>query len=142
MEISSLSILLLFVDDEPLIQDLMVAVLEEAGFRVESALDGVHAIERIEALRRDLAGLVTDIHLPAGPDGWDIARRARELVPSIPVVYVTGDSGYEWSSRGVPESVILAKPFEPSQVVVAISTLIASAGPRVGGSQADPSAPE
>jgi len=68
--------------------------------------------------------LVTDINLQAELSGWDVAKRARELSPEIPVVYMTGDSANQWSSHGVPNSVLLQKPFAPAQVVTAISQLL------------------
>jgi CheY-like chemotaxis protein len=56
--------------------------------------------------------------------GWEIAKRARELHPEIPVVYVTGAAAAEWSSKGVPNSLIIQKPFAPAQVVTAVSQLL------------------
>jgi FixJ family two-component response regulator len=50
-----------------------------------------------------LSAVVTDVRLGTGPSGWDVAHRARELVPTIPVIYMTGDSASLWSvmvSRG------------------------------------------
>jgi hypothetical protein len=51
-------------------------------------------------------------------------RRARELDPDITVVYMTGDSAADWSSKGVPNSVLITKPFAPVQIVTAISQLL------------------
>ena len=68
--------------------------------------------------------MITDIRLSAGPDGWAVARRARELVPNMPVVYMSGDSSQEWSSKGVPNSLMVAKPFAPAQIITAVSTLL------------------
>jgi hypothetical protein len=45
----------------------------------------------------------------------------------MPVVYLSGDSSHEWSSKGVPDSVMIAKPFVPVQLVTAISILITAA---------------
>ena len=42
----------------------------------------------------------------------------------MPIVYITGDSTHEWSSKGVPDSVVLLKPFAPMQLSTTISTLI------------------
>lgn len=71
-----------------------------------------------------LDGLITDINLGDGPDGWQVARKARELVGGLPVVYVSAASEHEWTSHGVPNSVMVTKPFVPAQVVVAISSLL------------------
>jgi DNA-binding response OmpR family regulator len=68
--------------------------------------------------------LVTDIRLDDEKDGWHVARRARELNPLIPVVYMSGDSAADHSSQGVTHSIMVQKPFAPAQIVTAVSTLI------------------
>ncbi len=42
----------------------------------------------------------------------------------MPVVYMSGNSGQGWPSKGVPNSVFIAKPFVPAQIITAISTLL------------------
>ena len=44
-----------------------------------------------------------------------------ELQSRLPVVYITGDSGYEWRSQGVPESIVIEKPFVAAQIVTAVA---------------------
>ncbi|MFC3077688.1 response regulator [Phenylobacterium terrae] len=113
--------LVLYVEDEPAVLDLGVTALEEGGFRVEraaSADDAIRALERHPAFR----ALVTDIDLPGGADGWDVARRARELLPEAAVIYTSGGSPHDWASKGVPGSIMLVKPFAMAQLVVAVST--------------------
>ena len=56
-----------------------------------------------------------------------MARRARELVPNMPVIYMSGDSSHEWSSKGVPNSLMVAKPFAPAQIITPVSTLLNAA---------------
>ena len=53
-----------------------------------------------------------------------MARKARELNPTIPVIYVSGKDGHDWSAQGVPQSVMIAKPFAVAQVVVAMANLL------------------
>lgn len=115
---------LLYVEDEFLIQEMLVTALEEAGFHVLVANNGNQALEILASPAQALNGLITDINLGAGPDGWDVSRAARELTSGLPVVYVSAASEHEWTSRGVPNSVMIAKPFVPTQVVVAISSLL------------------
>jgi DNA-binding response OmpR family regulator len=65
--------------------------------------------------------LLTDINL--GRDkltGWDVARHAREIDLTFPVVYLSGDSAEQWAVQGVPNSIMLSKPFAPAQIVTAI----------------------
>ena len=118
--------MLLYVEDEAITQDLVEASLREAGFDVLLASSGTEALKLLGP-PNGLRGLITDINLGDGPDGWEVAARARELTSGLPVVYVSGASEGEWTSRGVPQSVMIAKPFAPAQIVVAISSLLVSA---------------
>ncbi|ACG80240.1 response regulator receiver domain protein (CheY-like receiver) (plasmid) [Phenylobacterium zucineum HLK1] len=113
--------LVLYVEDEPAVLELGVSALEEGGFRVASASTGAGAIRQLETPDAAFAALVTDIDLGDNSSGWEVARRARELFPDLPVVYVSGGSAHEWASRGVPGSVMLTKPFALAQLVVAVS---------------------
>lgn len=122
------TILLLLVEDDKQIRDLLVEALEDGGFKVAMAKSGAEAITTLEAKSDSLRGVITDVNLGAGPDGWEIARRARELSIEMPVVYMSGASAHEWGSHGVPNSVIVTKPFAPAQIVTAISGLLNTAG--------------
>lgn len=93
--------------------------LVETGFEVRTVHDGNSAIQALEEAPADLSALVTDVRL---------AHRARELSPSIAVVYMSGDSAIEWSSKGVPKSVMLQKPFVLPQLVTAVATLLNEVG--------------
>jgi DNA-binding response OmpR family regulator len=115
---------LLLVEDNAALQGLLSAELAEAGFEIVAIGDGTRALAELNADATRFRALITDIKLGRGPDGWDLGHRARELVPDMPVIYITGDSSHEWSSKGVPNSVVIAKPFAPAQLVTAISMLI------------------
>lgn len=119
------SVLVLLVEDDPDIQDLLLDTLEEAGFEVAQASDPEGAIEILEERQASLRALVTDIDFGGGKlTGWDVARRARELLNELPVVYMTGASAEDWGSKGVPNSVLINKPFAPMQVTTAVSQLL------------------
>ena len=118
---------LLLVEDEVLIQEMLAAEFADTGFEAVVASDGNRALAELEADAARFKAVVTDIKLGEGPDGWDVARRARELVADMPVVYITGDSTHDWSSKGVPDSVVIAKPFAPAQLSTAVATLIIAA---------------
>jgi CheY-like chemotaxis protein len=74
--------------------------------------------------------LVTDINLAGKADGWAVARAAREIDTEFQVVYMTGVAADQWLAQGVPNSVLLAKPFAPAQLVTAISQLLNSGEPQ------------
>lgn len=118
----------LVAEDEVLVRMLLEEELSEAGFEVVPAADGRQAEAKLEAEATRLRAIVTDIRLGRGPSGWDIARRAREQEPSVAVVYVSGDSVHEWAAKGVPNSVMVSKPFVPAQVITALATLLNQVG--------------
>jgi DNA-binding NtrC family response regulator len=118
---------LLLVEDEPLISEMMRSALEDSGYTVLDAENGNQAMDLVDARIHEIAGLVTDIRLGAGPNGWEIARHARHRKPELPIVYMTGDSGADWMAEGVPKSILLQKPFAAAQAITAISTLLINA---------------
>jgi CheY-like chemotaxis protein len=73
--------------------------------------------------------LLTDIDLKGGMNGWEVAKQVREIDPSFPVVYITGAAADQWASRGVPNSILLEKPFAPAQPATAVSQLLNTGSP-------------
>ena len=123
------SILIFIVEDDALIQVTIQDALEDGGYSVVQATSAEQAMEMLDAEGANYKAIVTDINLGSRfLTGWDVARHAREINPDIPVIYMTGDSGAEWAVKGVPNSVLLIKPFAPAQVVTAVSHLL-NAGP-------------
>ena len=124
---------ILVVEDDPLIQTIVEDDLTDGGFQVAIASWGETAVELLDASDVKYRALVTDINLGRGKmDGWEVARRAREINPQFSVVYMTGDSAAEWDSKGVPNSILLTKPFAPAQLVTALSQLLnGGSGPPV-----------
>ena len=118
---SSEAVTVLLVDDDPLVHEVIRLALEDGGFDVLSAATGSEAIEMLDAGHTSIHALVTDINLGKDVDGWAVAKHARELEARLPVVYITGDSGYEWRSQGVPESIVIEKPFVAAQIVTAVA---------------------
>ena len=114
----------LIVEDEALIAEVVGENLKDAGYAVELVDSAAQALARIEGQAAAIAALITDVRLGDTISGWDVARRARELISDLPVVYMTGDSGADWSAQGVPNSVLVVKPFATGQVVTAVSTLL------------------
>ncbi|MEO6717961.1 MAG: response regulator [Novosphingobium sp.] len=118
------AVVILIVEDEPIILHGMQDALEGGGYTTVLATNGDDALAMLDSRHHDLTGLITDIRIGSGPAGWDVARHARELKPDIAVVYVSGDSAEAWPSEGVPHSVMISKPFAEAQLVTAISNLI------------------
>ncbi|QDZ06843.1 response regulator [Sphingomonas panacisoli] len=115
--------LLLLVEDDPIIRTSLASALEDGGYRLIEAANGTEAIEAIDS-GKQFSGVVTDIQIGAGVDGWEIGRHARHRYPQVAVVYMTGDSAADWSAEGVPNSMLLQKPFATAQMITAVSTLL------------------
>ncbi|WP_026607175.1 PAS domain-containing protein [Methylocapsa acidiphila] len=110
----------LIVEDEPLVKDLLVLELEDAGFEVISAENGDEASSLLQKLRRiDL--LLTDIRMPGRIDGWLLAEMARRRHSNLPVIYTSAFS----PQRGleVESSRFLPKPYRIAEIFAAIEEL-------------------
>ncbi len=119
----------LVAEDDQLVQGVVEEALTEGGFEIAIAATGEEAITLLKGNHTRYRALVTDINLAGKLDGWDVGRAAREIDPAFPVVYMTGAAADEWASRGVPNSILLAKPFAPAQLVTAVSNLLNAAPP-------------
>ena len=122
--------IILVVEDDHLIQSIVEDALEDGGFEIVIASSGEEALGLLDSAAVKHRALVTDINLGRDKlDGWEVARHAREIDPAFPVVYMSGDSAEDWASKGVPNSIMLSKPFAPAQLVTAVSQLLNSSTP-------------
>jgi DNA-binding response OmpR family regulator len=123
-------LIVLVVEDDQLIQSVVEETLGAGGFEIVITASGEQAVELLDAADGKYRALVTDINLGRDKmDGWSVARRAREINPEFPVVYMSGDSAEDWASQGVPNSIMLSKPFAPAQLLTAVSQLLNNATP-------------
>jgi CheY-like chemotaxis protein len=100
-----------------------------AVFEPAIAASGEEAVTLLRGRLTKYRALVTDINLRGTMGGWEVAKRAREIDPEFPIVYMTGASADEYASHGVPNSILLTKPFAPAQLVTAVSQLLNSGAP-------------
>ena len=122
------ALIILVVEDDQSIQSIVEEALRDGGFEPAIASSGEEALTLLGGSKYRV--LVIDIKL--GKDrirGWDVARRARAINPGLPVVYITGANADEWAVQGVPNSVLLTKPFAPAQLVTAVSNLLNTGSP-------------
>lgn len=118
----------LLVEDEVLVQIEVEQNLWSGGYNVTTAPTGEDALRLLDASESKYCALVTDINL--GRDkvtGWEVAKNAREKEANLPIIYMTGNSADDWTSKGVPNSVLINKPFAPAQILTAVSHLINAA---------------
>lgn len=102
----------LVVDDEATIRHLIDEVLDELGYTVIGAGDGAAGIKVLESgVAIDL--LITDVGLPNGMNGRQVADEARRLRPGLPVLFITGFAENAAVGNGhlEPGMELLTKPF-------------------------------
>ncbi|MQX95130.1 response regulator [Sinorhizobium medicae] len=117
------AVTILLADDEAILLLDFESALTDAGFLVTAVSSGAKAIEILKS-GAAIVGVVTDIRFCQPPDGWQVARVAREIDPNMPIVYISGHAALERSSNGVPDSIMLEKPFTSAQLVTAVSQLL------------------
>jgi CheY-like chemotaxis protein len=112
----------LVVDDEPEVLEIASEILEDSGYRVVQAAGPARALDLLEH-EPAIALLFTDVIMP-GMNGFELARRARAMRPSLRVLYT---SGY---MRDVPAADgserLLKKPWRATQLEDEVRSALAN----------------
>jgi DNA-binding response OmpR family regulator len=124
-------LVILVIEDDQSIQSLVGEALSDGGFEPAIAPSGEEAVTLLMGGQTKYCALVTDINLRGTMNGWKVAKKAREIDPAFPIVYMTGAAAEQWASHGVPNSILLTKPFAPAQLITAISNLLNAGSPPV-----------
>ncbi len=123
----------LIVDDEAALRMVVGEVLDDLGYRAIEAADGASALRIVESgTTVDL--LVTDVGLPGGMNGRQLADAARRIRPALPVLFITGYA--EATVLGdrdlAPGMRVLTKPFAMESLAGRVRDLLAAAAGRRG----------
>ena len=116
----------LVVDDEPTVRMLVAEVLEDLGYAAIEAADGASGLRVLQSNTRiDL--LVTDVGLPGGMNGRQVADAARERRPGLKVLFITGYAENAAVGNGhlEPGMHVLTKPFAMEALAGRIKDIIA-----------------
>ncbi len=121
---------LLLVEDEPALRTLVVTMLEEEGYLILQAGNGLDAIAVAERHRGDIDLLLTDVVMPR-MSGPELAQKLRALRPGIEVLFMSGYNDSRLAHRGVEEAKVnlLVKPFSPDDLVVKVGELTGGESP-------------
>jgi CheY-like chemotaxis protein len=105
----------LLVEDEPLIRLFISELLEEAGFKVVEAANAAEALVILEA-GLPVNVVLTDVDMPMGCNGFELAHRVHESWPDAEILIM---SGRQWPSQGdlPPGAAFLAKPC-PNEAII------------------------
>jgi len=109
---------LLVVEDEASLRELVVRVLELCGYHIYEASNGVEALQVWERHKDDIDLLLTDMVMPEGVSGRQLAERLQKEDPALKVIYT---SGYSPGMAGKDIALLegfnfLAKPYPPSRL--------------------------
>jgi DNA-binding response OmpR family regulator len=113
---------ILVVDDEPIVRDVLSRYLVRGGFAVETAEDGVEAVERFQATDPDL--VLLDLMLPR-MDGLEVFTRIRSRTP-VPIIMLTarGEETDRLVGLELGADDYVTKPFSPREVVARVRTVL------------------
>jgi signal transduction histidine kinase/ActR/RegA family two-component response regulator len=116
---------ILVVEDEEIVRDLVCAVLEEQGYNVLCAADGLKALQSARNFDGTIHLLVTDVIMPH-MNGPELAAKLSRLRPAMKVLYVSGYSDNDVGDHGVlhPQFELLQKPFTPQTLARKIRDVI------------------
>lgn len=116
---------ILIIDDEPAVRMLVAEALQELGYRTleaETALAGLVVLQSDQTI--DL--LLTDVSLPGGMNGRELAEAARVTRPDLPVLYMTGYAAHALFEHADAETAmaVLTKPFPIATLVSGVRELL------------------
>ena len=113
----------LVVDDEPAVTRLLTFALQQAGFRVQVAADGVEGLEFFRGHPGRISAIVSDLLMPR-MNGLDMALRVRESDPSLPIVLISGYSDDVLQARAQTSFPLFRKPFLPTELIAVLEDLL------------------
>jgi CheY-like chemotaxis protein len=122
---------ILVVDDEPTICEVVADTLRDAGYRVDTALDGAEALKH---MRRAIPqAIVLDLMMPRlDANGFVELMRLNPRFASTPILVVTASYGAHEAAARLGARACLTKPFELDELVETISGLVGDPVPSPG----------
>jgi len=117
---------ILVVEDEPDLRELVVQVLQGRGYTVLEAASGKQALEQWDQRNHDIDLLLTDMVMPDGMTGCQLAERLRTDAPNLRVIYTSGHTAGVPGTQlaHVEDHQFLAKPYRPSKLVEFVRTCL------------------
>lgn len=110
----------LVVEDEPMLRIAAVTMLEDAGFETVEAANSAEAIRILES-RLDIRLVFTDIDMPNGLDGLELATLIRDRWPPIDIVLTSGHVAPDVATLPA-RCVFYSKPYRARQVIEALES--------------------
>lgn len=118
--------IILLVEDEDLVRELAARILTRGGYRVLTAASGVDALEVCQQHAGSINLLVTDVVMPGGMNGRDLAKRLAVSQPDLKVLYMSGYTDDAIVHHGILDSDVafLEKPFTPDVLLLRVHEIL------------------
>jgi two-component system cell cycle sensor histidine kinase/response regulator CckA len=116
---------ILVVEDEPVVRRLARMALEEVGYAVIEASDGVEALAALQRTDHSIQFVLSDVVMP-GMGGQELARILRSDRPELPLLFMSGYQGEDVTDRGLlePGAAFIQKPFAPQELTRRVRSLL------------------
>jgi PAS domain S-box-containing protein len=120
----------LIVEDDATVRSVVVHVLKQNGYRIHQAINGQTALELWKTYGTEIDVLITDMVMPGGVSGHELAQQLLEKKPSLKVLYTSGYSAEVFRGDFVlPHGVdFLRKPFRAEELLTAIRAALDDGG--------------
>jgi CheY-like chemotaxis protein len=124
-EAASRNAIILVVEDDADVRAMADQMLSSLGYRVLQAMDGVTALATLEATP-EIDLILTDVVLPRGMRGTDVAREARQRRPQIKILYMSGYTENAIIHQGIVDEGVelLSKPFRKAELARRIRKIL------------------
>lgn len=116
--------IILYVEDDPLLQADGSATLRDFGYNVLTASDGAAACALLRSAYPSVSALVTEINLQGDVEGWHVAEVGRVVNPRLAVLYTSAADRADFLVRGVRDSIWTAKPFTWPGLIRTIESML------------------
>jgi CheY-like chemotaxis protein len=112
---------ILVVDDDPVLLEVIVAILQQEGYAVATATDGADALRAIE--QQPPALVLLDMRMP-GVDGWTLAHTLEERGIAVPLVVMTAAQDAARWAQEIRAAACLPKPFELPELLAVVEQML------------------
>jgi PAS domain S-box-containing protein len=121
---------ILVAEDDPFVRSSVILRVESLGYRVVAAVNGNDALLKLRAVP-EIDVLFTDLVMPGGMSGWELAEQARLIRPGLPVVFTSGYAreALVEQGRASVQSIILTKPYRKAELAIRLREALKEALP-------------
>jgi PAS domain S-box-containing protein len=121
---------ILVAEDDPFVRSSVIRRVESLGYKVVAAVNGNDAILKLKAIP-EIDMLFTDIVMPGGMSGWELAEQARIIRPGLPVVFTSGYAreALVEQGRASAQSIILTKPYRKAELAIRLREALKEVSP-------------